>query len=94
MVTLYVGSLWHQDCDPFVSVVGFDESEVEAKLDGLQQEEYRRIANEADDTAENEINIMSSGVYAELSAFVIDNMMDGKDMTTYQELLRDGIVVV
>ncbi len=82
--TIYVGSLWHQDCDPFIGVVGFDPGKVETKLAELAQEEYDRCMDVPDDE-QDEINIMGSGVLAEqwysLSLFI--------DIDRRDEILTD-----
>ena len=41
MDTVYVSSLWYQDCDPFVTVIGNSKETVQYVVDGLAQHRGR-----------------------------------------------------
>lgn len=71
----YVGSLWHQHCDPFVTVIGYNEREVKAKLDELEEEEESQILDGTDD--EINVNIMTGGVTLEFD--ISDYLPPGTD---------------
>ena len=62
---LYVGSLWHQDCDPFVSVIATTKEKAENVLDELAEEEYKEMQGSADEGEEVTDDIMTGGVFAE-----------------------------
>ena len=62
----YVGSLWHFDCDPFVTVVGTDPVQVSAKLAELSQEETDYISSNSEEEANYDgSDIMTGGIFAE-----------------------------
>ncbi len=99
---LYVGSLWHRDCDAFATVIGTDENAVENKLEELEVEETERLEDACDHVDMDEerangprecedcdIDICSSGVFAE------DNFtVSGLDQSQLDELNESGIVVI
>ena len=89
--TVYVGSLWHRDCDPFATVIGFDAAEVGDKLRELDWEEYNRCLWESAD----EVNIMTGGVHAEPFKDIADlDAILGLADEARDELETDGITVV
>lgn len=59
---VYVGSLWHGDCDPFATVVANDYATCKAKLDEMSAEEYSRSI---DDEPDYRDDITTSGVFQE-----------------------------
>jgi len=66
MVTVYVGSLWHSDCDPFVTVVARDSDTARRLLQEWADEEYNNMVS---DTPENEPDpeddTCTGGIFAE-----------------------------
>jgi hypothetical protein len=86
---IYVGALWHQYCDPFIGVVGFDKAEVEAKLDALAQEELDRVTDVPDDEMPD-VAIMSSGVHAESYDRLEDFVCDQHSLADAQDVLRQS----
>jgi hypothetical protein len=94
--TIYVGSLWHEHCDPFVTVIGFDNAEVLVKLDDLTMEEFDRVCLDIPEDEQDSINLMSGGVHAESYAD-LDDFPWGPgidDELARDELESDGITVV
>ncbi len=94
--TVYVGSLWHQNCDPFMSVVGFDANKVEAKLEELAQEEFNRCTDQ--DAAGDlvfEDDIMGGGVFPEPLFRLVDFIEDSNRLDEYMaDLESDGIAII
>ncbi len=98
--TIYVGSLWHQDCDPFIGVVGFDAIKVSIKLSELALEEEERC-NDGPNDERDEINVMSSGVFAEAilvnddaSPYFLPNFGTSEYYEALDDLERDGIAII
>ena len=65
MKTFYVGSLWHSDCDPFLSVLGTSAQIVEERLQEQMDEEFKKCSDVPEDES-SEISICSSGAFREL----------------------------
>ena len=94
--TIYVGSLWHQHCDAFVTVIGHDAVKVEAKLVELEIEEYTRCMDVPDDER-TEINIMSSGVGGEkpdMLQTLLFHLGSGEYADAIGDLESDGIAII
>ena len=89
--TIYVGSLWHRDCDAFATVIGFEKANVQSRLDELAQEEYDRCMDVPDDE-QTEVNIMTGGVFEETFEDIMDLGFDA-DIDTY-ELETEGLTVI
>lgn len=84
---LYVGSLWHQNCDPFISVVATKASVCEKNLRWLADEEYQRMLDEAPEDEEGpEDDIMSGGVFVETVDTLHNIVCDGHAM---EEVIQD-----
>ena len=80
-MVVYIGSLWHQDCDPFVTVVARTTAQVQEALGRAADDEYDRCLEDCDcdecehednvcdceECADCEINIMTGGVFSETS---------------------------
>jgi hypothetical protein len=66
----YVGSLWHQHCDAFATVVGTRQEIVERELDRLATDEFNYCA---DIEAGHEDDIMTGGVF---ETDTVDNYVD------------------
>lgn len=62
---VYVGALWHQDCDPFCYVVAKDAATCERVLQECSKEEFQLMVDSADDEFPYEDDIMTGGVFFE-----------------------------
>ena len=102
--TLYVVTLFWRDCDPFISVVGFDSSAVNTKAQELAKDEIERaiddeIAAEAEDgnitEDEARANLESDLCSTGLNQFTYPADLDtlGIDAEHVTELEQDGITV-
>ena len=89
----YVGSLWYENCDPFIGVVATSRKVAEEKLEFLVQEE---ISNILDSTPEDELigdmEIYTSGVFEEPGADILKNGLFLRQ-EQLDDLLREGYVV-
>lgn len=64
--TVYVGSLWYSDCDPFATIVATDYATAKALLAQESEDEAERTADD-DGLGEDSTysDIMTGGVFAE-----------------------------
>lgn len=68
---VWIGSLWHRDCDPFVTVIGLQHDDVQRALRREKQEEIERILYEdCDETCDQDCeehmpDIMSGAIFLE-----------------------------
>ena len=89
--TIYVGSLWHQDCDAFATVMGFNEEQVNDVLNGLAGDEAARCADQDEvDVDDWDDDIMANGVSVEPGSFASEQLEDWQ----YHDFITDGYVVV
>lgn len=92
--TIYVGSLWHEFCDPFVTVAGYDEDTVQAKLDELAEDEWQVLLEHGAEAGvpEDEVGdtIRTGGIFPEAS---LDDFLLEEKERRLAELAEDGIVV-
>lgn len=102
--TLYVVTLFWRDCDPFISVAGFDQKTVKAKSDELADEELERATEDNLEASDNSESIDESDVRSNLESelcstgvnsftYPADVQMLGIDAEHVQELESDGITV-
>ena len=77
MKSIYVGSIWWENCDPFIGVIATSYQKAEEKLAGLVRDEYLQYNSGLEEGEEGLAKIMSSGVFAEqfsdLDMFVCPN---------------------
>ncbi len=79
--TVYAGSLWHRDCDRFVTVVALDEQTAMDKLAELARDEISRLS------MQGKSDICSAGVFdRSIPCWLSDAARD--------ELETDGITVI
>ena len=74
----YVGSLRHQDCDVFVTVVGYSRKKVDTTLYALADEEYESMKDQWQDDVEDDVenDIIASGTSEEndnIEAFLTED---------------------
>ena len=100
--TLYVETLFWRNCDPFLSVAGFDHKTVKARASELAKDELdeavdQELVNADDDTNEADVRdnleteLCSSGVNQ--FTYPTDAESLGLDSEHLQELEQDGITV-
>ena len=90
-MAIYVGSLWHEYCDPFVTVVGYNKKQVQTKLYELAEAEYELVMDQ-DDESSIECNILTGGIFKESPEFLENLLVDEAEFRR-NELERDGITV-
>lgn len=78
---LYGSSLWWEDSDPFISVVGFDREEVSRRIDAIAKDERKR-ADEDGDELEQNTRLCSGGVHV----YSVSDFVSSKDEEHLQEL--------
>ena len=95
--TFWVGSLWHQYNDPFVTVIATTQEAAQAKLDELENDEFELMKDQAawseEDPEEVESDIMTGGLFPE-SLEDVQQMIEMTDSTKVHDLEEDGIAVI
>jgi hypothetical protein len=102
--TLYVVSLFWRNCDPFLSVAGFDQKTVKSKADELANEELDRATEENLEASDNPEAIDESDVRSNLESDLCSTGVNrfeypadvetlGLDPEHVHELEQDGITV-
>jgi hypothetical protein len=84
----YIGSLWHQFNDPFVTVVGYNEAEVKQRLDEAAEDQWNYVLDSYEEGDEPEYDIMTSGVMLE---FDIGKFLLTEDL---EDLEADHLITV
>ena len=98
---LFVGSLYWRDCDPLLSVAGFNETAVSDKLAELAKEELeeavdRDMIDAEDGTDESDIRAnLENELFYGASEFAYPADVDtlGIDAEHKEELSRDGLTI-
>ncbi len=99
--TLYVVTLFWRDCDPFLSVAGFDSNRVQSKADELADDEIETAVDDAMSIEESESdesvrqNLESDLCSTGVNQFIYpaDVKTLGLDAEQVQELEQDGITI-
>ena len=90
-MAIYFGSLWHEYCAPFVTVVGYNKKQVQTKLYELAEAEYELMMDQ-DDERSIECNILTGGISKKSPEF-LEDLLAHEEEFRRNELERDGITV-
>ena len=83
-------SLYWRDCDPFVSVVGFNKEDIEIKARELAEDELKRVLDELPSGEENDLVLCGGQVFE----YRVKDFILPSDHEHLRELAEDGITVV
>lgn len=86
---VYASSLWWEDSDPFISVVGFNREQVAQEIDRIADDERKR-ADEDGDELEQNTRLCSGGVHD----YAVSDFISAHDTEHLDELREDGITIV
>ena len=86
---VWATSLYWQDCDPFVSVVGFNKKNVERMARELAEDEQERMLNELLPGEEDPVLCGGQVFEYRVKDFILPS-----DREHLRELAEDGITVV
>jgi len=84
---IFASSLYWHDCDPFISVVGFNRGEVQARLDEIAVEEMDR---EKEEDLDGDTYLCGG----EVLEYSVSDFISPSDTEHLRELAEDGITVL
>lgn len=93
----FVGSLWHQDSDPFATVVARSRVKADSVLEKLAEAEWENMLSITEEGEEEpEDDIMTSGVFKETADWVREYTLSpgAEGEREWAELQETGYVVL